>query len=332
MIKLGNLSASLRQWLMSTLQLGPGIGDVHYLVENASAFHVRLLDSRIDSAHIHTSLVAGEDALVTNRNDVLLAFPGTYTETAKTTWDKSSTHLIGLGGPIQRTPAVAGTKGAVYFTSTTVGLTELLLISGHYNQFHGFGAYLPVAAGVATINIQGRVNRLKDLYIRDGDNATQLASGVLGYALQIDPSASGYGNNNLIEDCHIGESRNTTRTAGGQILFGLTGVAAAGQQNEFKRCFIQGRAETAGCYAVKVSGNACVDRHILWEDCVFYNFWENLANTLLTVFSDDCGSTHLHMLTGKTAQYGFTAWGETTYAFAAMPIPNSAGGKMLVVT
>ena len=100
MIKKGNLSASLLNWLMSTLQLGPGIGDVHYLVEDASNFHVKLVESKIDNSHIHHSLEAGEDALVTNRNDVLLAFPGTYTETAKTTWDKSSTHLLGLGGPV----------------------------------------------------------------------------------------------------------------------------------------------------------------------------------------------------------------------------------------
>src|SRR3989304_10385005 len=115
MIKLGNLSASLRIWLMSTLQLGPGIGDVFYLVVSGSAYHVWLLNQRISGDHIFTTLAAAYAAMTNRRNDVLLVYPGTYTVTASLTWANDFCHMIGLGGPNQRGYDTYGTQ---FYTTT----------------------------------------------------------------------------------------------------------------------------------------------------------------------------------------------------------------------
>jgi hypothetical protein len=337
MIKKGNLSASLMSWLMGTLQLGPGIGDVFYLCKEGEAYHLKLLADKIPTDHIAFTLEAGEDRLIANRNDVLVAFPGTYTQTAKMTWDKSSTHLVAVGSPNQRIPATLGTTGNVYFPCVSA-MTEEFLITGHHVQFHNFSTYLSTPTGIADVRVQGRNARLKGMFMKGGQDATQFASAILGYSLFCDAGAAGYCNGLTVEDCHIGDPRNsaagdgvTPRTAGGQIY--MVGVSNAGMCYEFKRNIIAGWSETAAASAVFQVGNWSADRYILWDDCIFYNFSVNTANILTQVFTDTSGSTHMNLLVGKTAQYGWSKWTNLgTRTFVAMPQAHTSGGLMLAGT
>jgi len=329
-IKRRHLAPSLEQWIMSTLQLGPGVGDIFFVAEASSQYESWAKYQGVDSDHLFDTLAEAEDACVASRNDVVCVYPGTYTQTAKITWDKSSTHLIGLGSPNQRIPATAGTAGCVYFPCTTA-MTELFLISGHHCQFHNFSTYLSTATGVADVRVQGRNTLLKGLFMKSGQNATQLASDILGYSLYLDNSAAGYCNGFTAEGCHIGDPRNTVRTAGGMIY--MTGVTNAGMCYEFKDCFISGWSETNACSAVFVTGNNACDRYVLWQDCTFYNFYTNLGSILTgDVFTDTCGTTHMHLLTGRTCQYGWDEWGSGTYIFGSMPVPYATGGTMVTMT
>lgn len=319
--------------------IGPGIGKLYFVVDSRSGSYATFLTgSGIGQGSIYTDIQTAHDVAVTNRNDVICLYPGTYNQTAAITWSKSSTHLVGMTSPMQRTPAVTGTYGAAYITTleaTASGATSSLAVTGHYNQFHNFGAINSCAAGVGTIVPTGRVNLFKNLYIRGGEHATQLASAVLGYAVAFNATVAGHGNNNTFQSCHIGESRNTIITAGGQIYFATTGgISSTNQQIEFKDCFIQQVSATNACSAVFQTGNYAVDRHVLWENCQFYNFQTNLGTVLSGgVFTDTCGTTHMNLVR-KCSQYGWEDWssGTLTYIYLDMPIASGTGGTMLIGT
>jgi len=327
-----NLSNSIRNWVMATTGIGPGIGDIHYLVGADSAYYAWLRDDLHQGiSKIHHTLPAAYAALTASRNDVLLVYPGTYTQTAKVIWAKSSTHMLGLGSPNQRIPATAGTTGNVYFPCATA-MTEEFLITGHHVIFKGFSTYLSTATGVADIKTQGRNITLDGLFMKGGQNATQLASAVLGYALYTDGGSAGYSNALTVKNCHIGDPRNTVRTNGGMIY--STGSGNNSAAMEFQNCVISGWCETAGISAVYQTGNWATACYTLWEDCTFYNFYTNLGAILTAgVFNDTCGTTHMNLLTGRTCQYGWNVWGNNDgYMFGQMPIPAVNGGKMLTMT
>lgn len=323
----------IRQWAMFALGLGPGIGNTFFLAEADSEYETLLLERGIPATEIAHTLVSAEDMTTASRNDVVVAFPGTYTETEKTTWDKSSTHLIGVGSPNQRIPATAGTTGCVYFPCTTA-MTELLLITGHHCIFKNFSTYLSTATGVADIKTRGRNITLQNVFMKGGQNATQLASAVLGYGLYVEGSAAGYSNALSVIDCHIGDPRNTVRTDGGMIY--MTGNASGNNSAciEFKNCIIAGWCETAGISAVYQTGNYATACYTLWEDCTFYNFYTNLGGILTAgVFNDTSGTTHMNLLTGRTCQYGWNVWGNNdNFCFGMLPQANAAGGKLVTMT
>jgi len=314
---------------------GVGMGRTFYVApadSTTSYYRGWLVANGVDPGVIFSDLPAAEDACVANRNDTVFVLPGTYTQTAKITWDKSSTHLFGVGSPNQRIPATAGTYGNVYFPCATA-MTELFLITGHHCCFENFSTYLSTATGVADVRVQGRNVLLKNLFMKGGQDATQLASAVLGYALYVDGSTAGYSNALTVEDCHIGDPRNTKRTAGGMIY--MTGAAQGNNSaaDEFRNCMIAGWSETAACSAVFQTGNFATGFYTLWDDCIFYNHYTNYGAILTQVFTDTSGTGHTNLLTGKTSQYGWGKWtGLGAATFIAMPTSSTTGGTMITAT
>lgn len=331
-----SLTRDLRIMAGQSLGLGVGIGEVYFLVTaktSADANYSYLREKYVPEGKIYTSLTEAYDATTAGRNDTIFAFPGTHTQAAKITWAKSSTHLIGVGSANQRIPATAGTTGCVYFPCTTA-MTELFLITGHHVVMKGFSTYLSTATGEADIKVNGRNVTLDGLFMKGGQNSTQLASAVLGYGLWVDGSVAGYGNALTVKDCHIGDPRNTVRTDGGMIYMIGNSVGNNSAAVEFKNCVVAGWCETAGISAVYQSGNYAAACYTLWEDCTFYNFYTNLGSILTAgVFNDTCNTTHMNLLTGRTCQYGWNVWGNNDgFMFGQMPIPAVNGGKMLTMT
>ncbi len=315
---------------------GVGMGKPIYLAPADSAtsnYHGWLTANGVNAADIYSTLPGAYTACTANRGDTIFAFPGTYTQTAKVTWAKHNTHLIGVGSKNQRIPATAGTYGNVYFPCVTA-MTELFLITGHHCTFANFSTYLSTATGVADVRVQGRNTTLDNLFMKSGQDATQLASSVLGYALYCDGSVAGYCNGLTVKNCHIGDPRNTVRTDGGMIYMVGNATGNAAMCYEFKDCFISGWTETAGISIVYQSGNYSADRYILWEDCTFYNFYTNLGAILTAgVFNDSCNTTHVNLLVGRTCQYGWNVWGNNDgFMFGMLPAANAAGGKLVTMT
>ena len=136
MIKKRNLDNSLVQWIMGQTGLGPGIGNIKYLVPNTSStsqFRNILQENNTPDADMFTTLASAEAAMEAYQNDVLLVMPGLYTESAETDWDKAWTHMIGLGGP--NTYGEYAEPNCVIRTTGT-SVVNTLDVTGQLCQFH----------------------------------------------------------------------------------------------------------------------------------------------------------------------------------------------------
>jgi hypothetical protein len=331
MINKRNLDPSLLAWLMGITGLGPGIGEIHYLVKENSAYYSWLRDDlKVNAAEIHFALDAGENALTANRNDVLLVMPGAYAITASIAWDKSQTHLIGLGGPNQKHCPTTATEGAIQFKCTTSGIDSILAITGHYVQLQGFQTMNTFShnSNRADIVVGARNTYMRGIRPRGGNGADQLnhADGGVPVIFQTADSA-GF----LAEDCFFGSAGNNARTVGpGAILFETTANAFA---PVFRRCTFEMRCETNTTVPklIHLAGNNAVDRYLLFDDCFFYNFWLNLSGKPPIAIHDECGTTHVIMLK-NCSQIGFDAWCNTaTYCFTTSPVGDTNGGEAVAV-
>jgi hypothetical protein len=319
MIKRRNLDPSLVGWLMNTLGLGPGIGDVHHVAGADTAYYSWLRDDlKVDPAHIHYSVAAGEDALTASRNDVLLVHPDTYTVTASLTWDKHMTHLVGLGGPLSR-----GAMGnGCLMNCETTGVGQLIDVQGHNCQFHNINLRNDYASAnnLSALKLStGRNFFGKNLHLVGQCAATQVATAA-ACALWFYSSGSARPWGAKFQDCKIGDAGEIVRTAGGPIYFSGT-TAYTLKDVEFENCRIVGWAETVTCPAVTFAANYCADRYILFKDTLFFNYWTNNEDSCNQVFSNSCGTTLYIVLMNSTA-VGYDAWDDSGFdrTYGAMPV------------
>jgi hypothetical protein len=327
---------------MNVTGLGPGIGKIVYLTapykldgSTANQFRSWLLDGG-SGEEIYTDLPTAYAALTADRNDVVLALPGAYTLSAELVWAKSSTHLIGLGGPNQRMAPAAGTDGMVRFYDTTARATDeaSIKVTGDYVQFQGFQTRNTVsdANNIADLKIVGKNFYGKGLHLRGGGGANQI-NAYAGIPLWIDTSVAGQANCGTLVDCWVGDPHGTARTGGcGSVYF--PGTAGQGTSWEFKNCKFMQTSETAAVSAMVLGGNYAADRYLSFEGCLFYNFSVNLANILTQVITDTSdGTTRMTLLDANTRQYGWGKWcNRGTYIFGNQPQANAAGGTMVTVT
>ena len=327
MIKLGNLSASLKMWLMSTLGMGPGIGDLFYVVGNGSNHHVWLANQRIPGDHIFTSVPSAEDAMTANRNDVLLVFPGDFALTTMLTWDKDNTHLVGVDMNVEGDY----TQGGCNIYTTTASVAHALDIKGDHCKFVNLkisngGAN---AANLGAALVEGYGNYFKNVNFMGILAAEQIAS-ANPYSLGI-----GWGGYfPIFEDCIIGQCTwgPRTQTASGHLKFTGGGVGAYPPDGGiFRRCRFLSWAETVTIAEVYLAaaGNQKLDRMWLFDQSVFYNFYVNSATGMNQVFDDNEARSHHIVLKGCTG-VGYDEWQDADSALkwitADMPITGLGGG------
>jgi len=318
------LDPAVLQWLMATLGVGPGIGDVHFLVKVDSAYYSWLRDDlRVNPSKIHYSLAAGEDALVASRNDCLLVYPGAYDETAELAWDKANTHLMGLGGP-----NIGGdwSEPNVVLYSDETDCASVLTVTGANSQFHNFvvSNYGNDAACLtaATCNIYG--TRWKNVAFQGvmtagNDDTVAAASLYIG----------GAGMYPVFEDCVIGQDVWDAREGANSGMLRFTGIVRP-NGGIFKRCRFLSRSVTATAALVALPVNTCIGRGWVFEDCHFSNFYD--GTTLLNqVFYTVTGTQQLTVQLKNCTMVGFSSWQDGTFniVYGDMPIAEKSGGRML---
>jgi hypothetical protein len=237
------------------------------------------------------TIECGEAVLVTNRNDNLRVLPAVYTLTEDLTWDKSFTHLFGVG-----TPAVESdwTLAGITITAGQADNNSVrtLDITGHRNQFRNINLEQPQAAAEAltACRVSSYGNYFKNVHFA-GMMRTEQDVGTTHSSLEM-YTYSGF---SIFEDCIIGTALWDVRSAvQGQIYFSNTSHATLPQDILFKGCRIFNSSTTNTNPAVLLGAQWALDRLCEFRDCTFYNFQLNIGTVLTSgVFKDACDSTHV---------------------------------------
>ncbi len=311
-----------------------GMGESFYLVPAQSAnyrYWDWLVSSGVNPSNMFTSLASAENAMQANRGDTLFVYPGDHAVTASITWDKSNTNIVGVGSKNQRYQPSTLTVGGIRIKCVTTGIDNILNITGDYVSLYNIGTFnsYDAAANVCDIKIAGRNFYAEGCSFRGGTGATQVGTAVSGVPIYINSAAAGGGNSAWFKDCVIGSSGNTDRTKGPGCVY-FIGGAAAGFAVKFENCEFSSRISTANAdqsCLILLEANYAVDRELLFKNCNFYNFVENLASQLDYAIQDECATTHSITIDQTCTATGIDAWtNATTYLKCSAPAPNVAGG------
>lgn len=307
-----SLIRDIRTWAMQTM--GIGVGEMFFLVTaktSADAYYTLLAEKRIPDSKIFTTLATAEDAMTGSRNDVLFVYPGLHTQITEVGWDKSNTHLVGLGGP-----NVMGRnlRPNVMLYANTAAMGYNLNLTGNNCQFRN----IAIQSGTSTtdtadatsygpMKVNGYGNYFSKVQLRGINTAKQLAA-VACSSLEI----SDNGDFPLFEDCIIGQNTfGGTRTTASQGHIKFTGTATPSPQNgTFKRCLMLNRTDS-DCPMVVNSAYGGMDRLWLFEDCYFENWSTNWAATAPYVFENSVMIQASEVRLVNCTASGYDQW-ETT--------------------
>ena len=314
-IKRRDLKPYVLQWLSTKLELGLGIGKILYLATSGGEYEANLLDAGVPSSEIFSSLVAAEDDLTANKNDVLCVTPGLYTETATTDWDKDHTHLVGLAGPntLQR----AAHANCMLYTDTA-GVDFTIHLTGDFCQFHnimlgnGKSGGSANATNYAPLKVAGYGNYFKRVGCQ-GLGTTAQSGAYLCSALEISDGAAEL----MFEDCMIGGNTYlVARTItgwgeSGQGVLRLSTTGAGAANVEFKDTTFISRSGTAACVMVHTTNQNATDRMWNFKRCHFDNFCDNWTTMCTDVFGSGSVShqtTNVNLIDCTARGYSYWAY------------------------
>lgn len=319
------LDPAVLMWLMGTLGVGPGIGDVHFVTSVTSQYYAWLRDDlRINPSKIHYSIAAGEDALTASRNDVLLVTPGAYAESAELDWDKANTHMVGLSGP-----NVGGDwsePGVVIYTTGTA-VVNTLDVSGQNSQFHNVNIenYGANAACLFALKVNGYGCRFKNCAAKGTMLSAQCGVATAG-SLHI----AGSGMYPIFENCQIGQDVWGTRTTAnsGVIVYNSSGRPNG---SDFINCRILSVGDDANCAMVRIATATSSGRGHRFDNCFFYHFSSDAAGgtTLARAFYSPSTGVQKHAFLLKNCHAtGIDEWqtDDDNVVMADMPVVGTGGG------
>jgi hypothetical protein len=205
-----------------------------------------------------TSLEAMEDKLRANKHDGIFFICGATRNSlaAAITWDKSYTHLVGLG------PRLASGMRSGILGSSTVDLTTLITLSGNACTFHGLKFVNEKDTGTSqgAIDITGERNLIEDCEIVGVCHATPGAGTTNVYDVKITG-----GGENTFRNCQIGADTFDRSAASAILRF-----ASATARNYFEECRIVMHATAATALFAKVA-QLGIDRYVWFKRCTFMN-------------------------------------------------------------
>jgi len=323
-IKRRHLSNALETWLMSTLQLGPGIGDVFYVAVASSAYETWLKKQGVAGDHIFALPSLAYAEATASRNDTILVTPGAYLETAEIAWSKANTHMIGLGGPNSQAGDYSEANVVIY--TLTEAVASLLTVTGANSQFYNFAlennfdAATNLTAG--TINTYGTV--WKNVGFHGHMAATQNTT-VAAASLYI----GGAGMYPLLEDCQIGQDVWGTRSGANSGVMRFSASSGRPSGATFRRCKFLSRSVTAACALVAIPAAQSIGRSWYFDNCHFSNFYDG-TTTLTQVFYTVTGTQMWAIQLHNCSAAGYTEWqtGDFDVVTSDMPITGTAGGLM----
>jgi hypothetical protein len=313
---------NLINWLGSILGIGPALGDVYFLASNGGAYEANLLECGVHSDKIFHSFYTAEDALTSGQNDVLCVAPETFTETLETDWDKTRTHVVGMGGPQNAGPDV----GTIITTATaTVGAT--IHNTGTCNQFHNITVTNSGAAATALTAFKnaGPGTRLINSQFVGMMGATACDT-TLASSLEI--AAGGY--YFYAEGCTIGTTDYQIQGSdtNAPILFSNTTGGGAPSDGKFYKCSIKTYVAATTRGLIHIASAVAIDRDWLFEKCLFYSFSVNHGFTTAQVVTPTANPSTYDLTFKDCAGINVTDWVTDTNSciWSSSPDAGTAGG------
>jgi hypothetical protein len=267
------------------------------------------------------TLEAAEDLCTANRHDVVLALAGATAcnPAASITWDKSYTHLIGVGSYL---PGL-GNRSRVVMAAATA-LTPVITFSGNgciveniqFNQEKASGA----ASGVAIVT--GQRNLFENVFFMCPTSVTAAS-----YSLKVS------GGENYFLNCTIGQ-QTLLRTAASRGLWLYKGDGD-NQRNYFEHCrFLSWSSVTTHVLAYTDVDINNEGFSVFFDRCSFLNYYGSgeAGGVLAVAIDDNCAVFHqIYMMGQENCIAGCTAAADPlTYVMKA-EVSGTASGLLMAL-
>lgn len=239
------------------------------------------------------------------RNDVVFLISRSNTagnttdyQTATLAWDKDMTHLIGINSG-----SLWSQRSRVAFISTYATASNLITVSANGCLISGVEFYAGVnnANPTGCLKVTGQRNVFKNCHIAGMGHATMDIAGA--YSLKIDA-----GQENLFEDCTIGQDTVTLGAAVNAVMYFATGAT----RNYFRKCrFLLYTNHATNCNFLRAAAGS-MDRYQWFEDCDFVNAIDSGSTGLTQAFVVAAGGSPAGgVLLKRCSLQGGTDWNST---------------------
>jgi hypothetical protein len=283
--------------------------------------HVYLVDpvngdddnSGTNWAHPLATLTAAEDLCTANQHDVVLFLAGATADAPTTmiTWDKSYTHLVGVGSDL---PGL-GNRCRVVAPAATMH-TPVITFSGNGCIIKNmqFGNEHATSDACGVVGVTGLRNFFQNVFFMVPFSATAAS-----YSLKI-----GGGGENYFKDCTIGQ-HTCVRSAATHGLWIIQD--SSGEQNptrnRFVHCDFLAWIGTAGHAHVTIATDVSVEAFTLFfEDCLFSTI-DGGATMAHAIIDGATNNKHRIYLRGNCMFDGNTTGmaDPVTYVYSGCPLP-----------
>jgi hypothetical protein len=222
-----------------------------------------------------------------NNNDVIFLIAesdtaGSTTDYQTTTlnWNKSLTHLIGIGGLVDQRSRIAA-------KSTATGVAPVVTLSAndcYFSNIEIYGGVSGDATSFGAMSITGNRNYFENVTFYGIGGSDAVTAG----AYNVKFSASTL---NTFVNCIFGNDNvSIDNSTQGEIYFAGTGANTT-SKIRFINCVFRSWISNAGYLFVTFAGTTSIDRTIEFTNCQFYAQSTNDATALTQVFGSMDGFT-----------------------------------------
>lgn len=267
------------------------------------------------------TLEAALDLCTANQHDCVLALAGATADnpSAEVAWDKSYTHLVGVGSLVygvgQRSRVVW--QAAVAHTPITFSGNGCIIKNMQFNNEHATGT----AVGVALVT--GERNFFEKVFFMCPTSTTAAS-----YSLKITD-----GGENVFKDCTIGQ-HTLVRGAASHGLWIAKGSGGANPtRNKFIHCEFFSWSSVTTHALVTIAADVDVEAFtIQFEDCLFSNIVSGAGTLAHAIVDGATGADHQIILRGNNMFLGCgnNIANPVTYTFCGVAAAGAAVGAVAV--
>jgi hypothetical protein len=266
----------LNSFCSSQLGFSP-VGEIRMATNGASNAHLYFRD-KINEANLHTSLWKAEEAIITQRNDVILVTPESHAwlgdagaAVTTLTWDKQSTHVLGMdvGGK-------GGYQRARLSNAAVSTDVALLTVSGATNTFKNLRIMHGVSEHDHTLlDVTGSGNKFENVCF-----ATPLISAQATSTDYLPIKVSG--SHNYFKTCLFGTANAVYRNAVNSLLY----LSGTGSLNIFEDCIFNSLGSDIGAFFINWASTESTMPNGIFLNCQFIHARPAASSNLTYAITD----------------------------------------------